>query len=116
VVCLHLAVVGGDLDGRANGHAVAARAGQLQCQPVMPILADVVEEPRGSSEHARHNVLAAVVIEVAERKTLMPGGPLQVGSGSIRDVLELPVCQVAENCNRFFEAARGIESDVVLHV
>ena len=72
------AVCGGELDLRADGHAVAFCAGELEQGPVVAVGGDVVEEFGGAVEDGDDHVDAAVVVDIAKGYAAMGGFLLKV--------------------------------------
>ncbi len=117
LVPLLAAIFSGDMNLRADAHAVALRAYQLQQDPVVAGIGDVVQEFHFAAQYGDDHVDTTVVVNVPERDTAMGGFDLEIRAARLAGVLELPISKTAEDRVGFPVVAHGDEfTDVVENV
>src|SRR5208283_2427803 len=97
VVVEHAARAGRELHFRANRVAVARVAHQLQRQPVIAVAARVEEDAGPLHERCDDQILEAVVVEIADRRSALVTGAQEASAHLIGYVHELLPAQIAEH-------------------
>src|SRR5260370_1110251 len=96
IVLLH-SIFADNMYSRSNSHTIALCSGQLQIDPVIVVLRNVVEYFELPVQHGHHCVHSPVIVQIAKRGAAMHCRLLEIWTSAGAHVLELPIPQAAQN-------------------